>query len=132
MSTPRRRWTAILFLATLAIAIAAHANPRTQRKFLAQYPSVKESKLKDCASCHVPNTVKLNSYGQALKDSTLRFPVVEALDSDEDGVPNGLEIELLTFPGDAADKPDSAAVASARAKADSAATRPDSAKAKPE
>jgi len=125
---PRRAIT-VLFLGLLTVAIAAQAKPRTMRKFVANYPATTDSRLRDCASCHVPHKTELNPYGQALSDSGQRFAAVERLDSDGDGVLNVVEIKLLTFPGDAADRPDSAAVdsvtkrvkASAPAAADTAA-----------
>ena len=100
------RVTAALILTVTAGALAATAQPRYVRSLIAKYPHVAKTKLADCRTCHIADQPGvLNAYGEALRDSTLRYAAVEKLDSDRDGARNLAEIQALTFPGEASDKP---------------------------
>jgi len=126
-------WTVVTVTFALA-AYSSHQNDLDVNNFLTIYPFVKSTKLDDCALCHKSGKIgsktygscdychqtykttephgnildTLNSYGQAYKDageSPDALKAIEALDSDLDGVINSVEIQALTFPGDAKDYP---------------------------
>ncbi len=70
--------------------------------FTAAYPSVRGTQLESCAACHSPVKADfLNGYGLDLRDKgkKLNFSAIEALDSDEDGKSNIVEIKAESFPG---------------------------------
>jgi len=70
--------------------------------------------ISGCLACHNKDRKSLNAYGKdmaaamkTLKAKTVTPAVlnkVNALDSDKDGVKNGLEIKAGTNPGDATSK----------------------------
>jgi hypothetical protein len=68
------------------------------------YPSIAGTRIDDCALCH-SSIPALNSYGVALDGAGNSFAAIEGQDSDGDGFSNIAEINALTFPGDASDKP---------------------------
>jgi hypothetical protein len=105
-------------------SVTALAIPQNTRFFCEGYPGsplcVNQATV--CTTCHseAPN---LNPYGRDLRAELIKFPdfdrkpaafqkylrpvmvSVEALDSDMDGIGNGLEIDAGTGPGDATHKP---------------------------
>jgi hypothetical protein len=124
----------LLLLAGLALA--AQARPRIKRDFVAAYPRTQGTRLDACATCHNADMSGLNPYGAALRKGTFNFATIEKLDSDSDGFTNRKEIDALSFPGDAKDRPgarrDSASADSAARRdstaRDSSAARPDTLK----
>jgi hypothetical protein len=108
---------ALIVLAALALAIAAHATPLNRRQLVKTYKEAKETKLDACVTCHVGTGTELNRYGNDLHVAKAKFADVEKLDSDRDGFTNLDEIKALTFPGDSTDTP------RRRGKADSTAAR---------
>jgi len=71
---------------------------------LAAYPAISGTRIDDCALCH-SSIPALNSYGTAYVGAGKNFGAIEGQDSDGDGFSNIVEINALTFPGDASDKP---------------------------
>ncbi len=65
------------------------------------------STLGSCITCHANSNGSggENSYGNDWRNSGRNFSVIEGLDSDGDGYSNGDEIQVDTFPGNAASKP---------------------------
>ncbi|HEY3413028.1 MAG TPA: c-type cytochrome [Armatimonadota bacterium] len=103
------------FVMTLALATVAGttlALPPFVGDFQKTYKVPAGSALAkaNCATCHIGMTPKLNPYGQDLKKAmaTLKtkkltadvLKKIEKLDSDKDGVKNGVEIKKGTLPGD--------------------------------
>ena len=95
-------------------------HPRlAMRAFNDQY-GTQDLRLDDCAVCHASRR-SLNEYGSAVRavvngvipesdneaEQLIRAALVaiEEIDSDGDGVPNGIEIGAGTFPGDTDDVP---------------------------
>lgn len=122
-------------LLLLAVALVAQARPRTLREFVTAYPKAKGSRLEACITCHVPPSSQLpnalNPYGAALKKAMFNFAAIEKQDSDLDGFANRKEIDVLSFPGDANDRPGArrdSAGADSTAKRDSTAAPPDTLK----
>jgi hypothetical protein len=73
----------------------------------AKYPKMVNSRIDSCTLCHT-SAPSLNAYGSAYKShgrNTAALTAIEALDSDGDGFTNLQEINALTFPGSASDKP---------------------------
>jgi hypothetical protein len=75
---------------------------------LGTYPNIAGSRIDSCSLCHT-SAPNLNPYGAAYKalgrGNASSFHMIEALDSDGDGYTNIQEINALTFPGNAADFP---------------------------
>jgi hypothetical protein len=87
------------------LALAAQARPRIKRAFVAAYPRTQGTRLDACVTCHSADMPALNPYGAALRRGTSNFAMIERLDSDGDGFTNRKEIDALSFPGDAKDRP---------------------------
>ena len=86
---------------------SAYATPSLQTAFIAQYPSLRDTPLQSCTTCHMP--VKkdcLNGYGLALKDAKMSFKEIEELDSDGDKISNIEEINDESYPGSRATSPE--------------------------
>lgn len=104
------RWTVCLVL--IGAATSALALPAIRSAFRTQYKFANGSgqDKAGCALCHVGSTLKRNPYGaeleKAMRAAASRkvtpaiFAKVEGLDSDKDGVRNGIEIRKGTLPGD--------------------------------
>jgi hypothetical protein len=115
-------------------AYSAHQNDTDINNFLTVYPFAKSTKLDDCALCHKSGKIgsktygscdychqtyktqephgnildTLNSYGLAYNGAGRNQAALNAIagiDSDIDGYLNSVEIQALTFPGDAKDYP---------------------------
>lgn len=102
----------LLVLMTLLAPSLAHARPQAPDIFCATYP---DSQLciagaASCTTCHVlAGPPQRNVYGDDVAraftlpvfDDALReaLPLVEELDSDEDGIPNLTEIQAGSLPG---------------------------------
>lgn len=85
----------------------AFATPSLQTAFIAQYPSLRDTPLQSCTTCHMPAKQDfLNNYGLALKEAKMNFEEVEDLDSDGDGITNIAEIKDQSFPGSHAQSPE--------------------------
>lgn len=127
----------ILAIASLfvALALVAQARPRIKRDFVTAYPRTQGTRLDACVTCHSADLSALNPYGLAVRRGGFSFAAIEREDSDADGVANRKEIDLLSFPGDAKDRPgarrDSAA-ADSTARRDSTAAKPDTSAARPD
>jgi mono/diheme cytochrome c family protein len=96
--------TIVTAVAVVASVVAAwgqlQATPSLQTSFVGTYPAVADTKLDNCATCHMPvSTDSLNSYGLAVRDAKLRFKDIESRDSDGDGKTNLEEILALSYPG---------------------------------
>ncbi len=131
------RLLATTLVLSVTASVVSHANLRYKRLFVTAYPKAKGTRLDVCLTCHVsPKGTVLNPYGADLKKAGLKFPAIEAADSDKDGASNRKEIDALTFPGDANDKPgakpDSAAADSGGARPDRGGAKPDTGKAAPD
>jgi len=109
MLRPATRILGLAALLLLLAALVAQARPRTRREFGAAYPRIKGTRLDACVTCHVSPASQLpsalNPYGAALRKASSNFTVIEKQDSDADGFSNRKEIDLLSFPGDASDRP---------------------------
>ena len=93
-------------LAAMLAATSVHANSGYKAAFEAAYPAAVGSRIDACTLCHTSPPTR-NSYGAAFKSAGHNFQAVEAADSDGDGFTNLAEITALTFPGNAADNPNS-------------------------
>ena len=80
-----------------------------------QYPGISGSALNSCVLCHPAGGYSLNSYASAYRAAGHSFTAIEGADSDRDGFSNIVEIRALTFPGNAASFPTTAATATRRA-----------------
>ncbi len=92
----------------------AQANSGDLNNALAQYAQISNTRLNSCSLCHSSSIPGLNSYGAAYMAqgrSSAALKAIEALDTDGDGFTNIQEINALTFPGNANDKPAAAATA---------------------
>ncbi|MCB0154443.1 MAG: hypothetical protein KDF65_06555 [Anaerolineae bacterium] len=72
------------------------------------YPVLAGSELDDCNLCHLTSSLdwpNLNVYGQAYQNSGYSFVAIQNLDTDGDGYTNLVEINALSAPGNAADRP---------------------------
>lgn len=129
MIRPIARSLAVAALLLLVFALVAQARPRTKREFVTAYPKTAGTRLDACITCHTSGGTALNPYGAALKRATVSFQAVEKLDSDGDGIANKVEIDALSFPGDAKDRPgarrDSSSVHPDSTARDSTGARPD-------
>ena len=101
-------------LAALVVAsgtcAAAWAMPAYQDALFARYPNA-ASALPGCVGCHDgPGAGPLNRFGEAFLANNLAFDAaLEALDSDNDGAANGVELTAspATAPGDPKSRPGS-------------------------
>jgi hypothetical protein len=89
----------LIALALISMGLAANASAAMSdlKAFKAKYPTAAE--ISKCAVCHEPDK-KLNVYGLDLQKNNKDFALIEALDSDGDGVTNLDEITKNTYPGD--------------------------------
>lgn len=102
-------WLAIAASAAF-VSTAAVALPTFAPVFTGQYHPKAGSALAtaNCATCHVGHTKALNLYGVDLKKAlagskaltAAALKKVESIDSDKDGVKNGVELKKGTLPGD--------------------------------
>lgn len=136
MIRPVARAFGVAALLLFVVALAAQARPRTLREFGAAYPKAKGTRLDACVTCHAPPTSQLpnalNPYGAALRKARFNFIAIEKEDSDADGFMNRKEIDLLSFPGDASDRPGARRDSSAAVRRDSTAAERDSSAARPD
>ena len=88
------------FVLALAAALSPAASAKMQYLDAAElvYPGIVGTPLDSCSLCHSTGT-NLNAYGGDYGSNSHNFGAIENLDSDNDGVKNGVEIDLLTFPG---------------------------------
>lgn len=73
----------------------------------AKYPVMDDTRIDACAFCHT-SAPSLNAFGLAYRSNgrnTAALTAIQNLDSDGDGFTNLQEINALTFPGNASDKP---------------------------
>ena len=73
-----------------------------------RYPKLVGSKIDSCSLCHTSSIPDLNPYGADYSGngrSPAALAAIEGIDSDGDGFNNLTEINALTFPGNATDKP---------------------------
>jgi len=94
----------IVALGAMAVGMVVlgnlHATPSLQTAFVGTYPAVADTKLDNCATCHMPASQdSLNAYGLAIREAKLRIKDVENRDSDGDGKTNLEEIVALSYPG---------------------------------
>jgi len=72
----------------------------------AQYPNIVGSSLSNCTLCHTSvGSSTRNSYGRAYGSNGHSFMAIANFDSDGDGFTNTVEINALTFPGNAQSRP---------------------------
>ena len=93
----------IATLLILGAGVAAHAVSSYLSPFRTAYPAAVGTKLDSCTLCHT-SAPSLNAYGSAYRTNP-NFQGIQGADSDGDGFTNLQEIQALTFPGNAADKP---------------------------
>lgn len=106
---------ALTSLALAAVSLSV-AFPAYLGVFTKKYAVKKDSALgkASCAGCHVGKTAKLNPYALDLQKVTKgsktitneMLAKVEDLDSDKDGVKNGVELKAGALPGDPKVKPE--------------------------
>jgi hypothetical protein len=96
----------VAFLAVCAFALPVSATSSYKAAFEQAYPAAVGSRIDACTLCHTSPPSR-NSYGAAFKSAGYSFQAIEAADSDGDGFTNIQEITALTFPGNAADNPNS-------------------------
>jgi hypothetical protein len=87
----------------------AQSTPEFMGQFNAKY-NTRGAKLDSCLTCHTQQqggAENLNGYGKDFGAANHDFGAIEAKDSDGDGFSNIDEIKADTFPGDAADNPNS-------------------------
>jgi len=97
----------LLMLILLSRPARVRANAGGMATFVARYPSVVNSKLDSCTTCHT-TAPATNSYGADYLLYGRNGPALvtmEPMDSDGDGWTNLLEIQDQKYPGDAADHP---------------------------
>lgn len=102
-------WLAIA-TTTAFLSAAALALPTFNPVFSDLYKPKEGSALAkaSCGVCHIGHTKELNPYGKDVKKALGGSKVitaavlkkVEKLDSDRDGVKNGVELKKGTLPGD--------------------------------
>ncbi len=97
--------SAVLVFALAAWLTPVNALPDLLTDARAEYPNIGGTRLDDCALCHDGGGSDLNSYGAAFDGAGQSFSAIEGQDSDGDGASNIVEINALTFPGDASDTP---------------------------
>ncbi len=114
-----RKASALLIAGVLAIGVAVLAaggaaakdKPEFLPAFEATYPAAVGSRIDSCYLCHVDLTsYQRNQYAKDWDDAEEEgregsFRAIENRDSDGDGFTNLEEINAHTFPGDAADNP---------------------------
>lgn len=88
----------LLLALTAAISPAASARPQYLLAATLIYPHIDGTPLDNCSLCHSSGTTR-NEFGTDFGANNHNFASIEGLDSDGDGVENGAEIDLLTFPG---------------------------------
>lgn len=107
-------WVCLIDVSSVALA-----RPEAPRAFCVAYPNTAlcMGRVPDCTLCHTSTSpVAWNSYGLALKAAIAgqgafeqalpkALASVDALDSDMDGVSNGMELLSGTLPGDPASLP---------------------------
>jgi hypothetical protein len=98
------RSVVIFLFALLLFAPLVQAKDEFLAAAIAEYPFIDGTRLENCTLCHTIPPMR-NSYGVAYKDSGRNFAAIENDDSDGDGFSNIVEIGVLTFPGDRADRP---------------------------
>jgi cytochrome c2 len=101
-----------LTLALMAPAVVSMAMPGFEAVVKQTYKLGPNSKFvkAGCAACHVGMTPKFNPFGADLKKvmdaakakklTPAFLKKIEKLDSDKDGVKNGVELKKGTLPGD--------------------------------
>ena len=97
----------LFVLAILTIGVtSAQAYSSYVTTFNTTYPAA-ASTLGDCVLCHIdPNGGGTrNGYGTAFASAGHSFTAIEQQDSDGDGYTNIVEIQALTWPGDATSHP---------------------------
>ena len=76
--------------------------------FKQKYTGTVDTKIDTCILCHFENpqnnTFAWNLYGEDYRKRG-NFTLIELIDSDNDGYSNIEEINNLTFPGNASDRP---------------------------
>lgn len=115
---PRSRRGEAAFLLMLALVVglgftlfapSAEAKQKFLSGFSQAYPAAAGTPLDSCLLCHTdpvhPGEDNLNQYGQDWEDGdygdkNYLAPALVNRDSDGDGVPNGVEIQQLSLPGD--------------------------------
>jgi hypothetical protein len=105
-STSGRKALAIIAILTGLLAVSGgtgHASSGYLSSFNTQY-GTSATRLNTCTLCHT-SVPALNPYGSAYAAAGHSFTAIEGADSDGDGFTNLAEIQALTFPGNAADKP---------------------------
>lgn len=88
----------LIITSALCLSFASFASMNDLKKFKSTFPG--SATISKCTVCHA-TTPALNVFGQAYKDGGREYSdAFLALDSDGDGVTNGVEIKASTFPGD--------------------------------
>ncbi len=104
-----RKISFMLLLLTAAALVGvpeALAFPGYLDSFNTTYPSAVGTRIDNCLLCH--NSLSggsRNGYGTDFGNNSHNFTAIEPLDSDGDGFTNIVEINNLTFPGNASDFP---------------------------
>jgi hypothetical protein len=100
---------ALVATALVAAAGSAHATSSYKSQFTSTY-GIAGTRLDTCNTCHPGgNTGSFTAYANDFRNNNHSFTAIESRDSDGDGFNNITEIRALTFPGDANDKPATAA-----------------------
>ena len=90
---------AVTTVVLLSLGQSAYATPSLQTMMISRYPSLRDTPLQSCTTCHMPAKADfLNGYGLALRDAKMSFEEIEDLDSDGDTVSNIDEINDESFP----------------------------------
>ncbi len=106
----------MLLIVALIAMPEALAVPSHLTNFTVKYPFTAGTRIDSCDLCHIPGLPQTianrNAYGFDFGNQTLRFTDpnqsfvnIELNDSDGDGFTNIVEINALTFPGNASDQP---------------------------
>ncbi len=104
-----RKISFMLLLLTAAALVGvpeALAFPSYLDSFNTTYPGAVGTRIDNCLLCH--NSLSggsRNGYGTDFGNNSHNFTAIEPLDSDGDGFTNIVEINNLTFPGNASDFP---------------------------
>ncbi|MBT4790611.1 MAG: cytochrome c3 family protein [Halobacteriovoraceae bacterium] len=78
----------------------AMALPVMEKLLVEKYPSVANTPVASCSSCHMPAIQSgLNRFGLDYKKYAFNFSKIEGLDSDKDGISNVKELKSKLFPG---------------------------------
>src|SRR5664279_581780 len=97
----------MVVLVSLAIGLtSAHAQSSYLSSFKSTYPAAAAT-LGQCVLCHIDPAGggSTNNYGTDYGNNGHNFKTIEPLDSDGDGFTNIVEIQALTWPGDATSYP---------------------------